>query len=154
MKKTPIAERLARNVLRRDTGCLEWQGCKDSWGYGSIGVEGKTTKTHRLSYELTRGPIPKGLRVLHTCDTPACVEPKHLFLGTDADNAEDKAKKGRTQRLIGETNPMSKLSEGDVREILWSYNRGEGFYSLCGRFGVSEPLVRGIISKKIWAHIT
>lgn len=84
-----------------NTGCLLWGGCVDKQGYGIIFLRTQlpnNVKAHRASYEIANGPIPKGLFVCHTCDTPACVNPKHLFLGTCADNMQDCSKKKRTAR--------------------------------------------------------
>ena len=67
---------------------------------------------HRVSWMLHRGEIPEGVCVLHTCDTPSCVNPDHLFLGTHKDNEQDKMRKGR--KPVGEKIPWHKLSEDDV----------------------------------------
>ena len=95
----PIATRfLSRIVKHPRPGCWLWQGFKDVHGYGVIrrgGKGGKAVLTHRYSWELHRGEIPKGLHVLHSCDVPACVNPDHLFLGTQADNMRDMRSKGR-----------------------------------------------------------
>lgn len=82
--------------VNRTEGCWLWAGSKRSeMGYGSFVVRGRSFAAHRVSWELTHGPIPPGLKVLHKCDVPACVNPDHLFLGTDKDNHQDKAAKGR-----------------------------------------------------------
>lgn len=76
------------------TNCIEWRGTK--WkGYGRITYRGSTISTHKLSWTLLRGDIPKALRVLHSCDNPSCINVNHLWLGTDQDNASDKKLKGR-----------------------------------------------------------
>jgi hypothetical protein len=96
------AERLWRRVDKSD-GCWLWTGAVESWGYGYMNNRRserppRRVRVHRLSWELANGPIPEGLWVLHTCDTPACVRPDHLFLGTVTDNNRDAARKGRYVR--------------------------------------------------------
>jgi len=75
--------------------CWEWTACKTSKGYGQIKFKGETRRAHRISWILHKGEIPKGKKVLHTCDTPSCVRINHLFLGTNAENTADMMKKGR-----------------------------------------------------------
>jgi hypothetical protein len=83
---------------------LEWQGGRDLQGYGQIFVRGQAKptrlKAHRVSYELHVGPIPDGMCVCHTCDNPPCLNPEHLWLGTNADNTRDKTEKGRHHNSV------------------------------------------------------
>lgn len=101
----PIAETLATGyVVDPETSCWIWQGTKIKAGYGVIErrVDGKrvTKLAHRISYEHHVGPIPDGMKACHTCDTPSCINPAHLWLGTQADNMMDMQAKGR-QRYGG-----------------------------------------------------
>lgn len=78
-----------------ECGCQIWTASVDRFGYGRLTVNGKTTHAHRASWECANGPIPDSLWVLHRCDTPPCINPDHLFLGTPADNVADMIRKQR-----------------------------------------------------------
>lgn len=78
--------------------CWVWKGSKAGAGYGVLGIDYKSVYAHRFSYELHFGPIPDNLCVLHKCDNPPCVNPDHLFLGTQLDNMDDRNRKGRTHK--------------------------------------------------------
>jgi HNH endonuclease len=89
-------ERFWAKVDRRDPGeCWEWKASGTLYGYGSFRREGRWVLAHRVAWELANGPIPAGLVVLHQCDNPACVNPAHLRVDTQAANMRDKVEKGR-----------------------------------------------------------
>lgn len=94
--KYTVAERLERNSIPvPHCGCKIWLNYVMKDGYGVIRIGDKTMLTHRVSWMERYGPIPEDTLVCHTCDIPSCINPDHLFLGTDKDNSDDKIKKGR-----------------------------------------------------------
>ncbi len=98
-KNKTVAERLDEYSLPVPwSGCALWMGRIDERGYGRIYVRGRNTTAHRAAWEVMRGQIPHGLCVLHKCDVKCCVNPEHLFLGTQHDNVIDMSKKGRGAR--------------------------------------------------------
>jgi hypothetical protein len=93
-KNSSIKERFFQKVNKTNS-CWLWTGALSSRGYGSFGVNGKTTAAHRYSYQMHIGEIPKGLVICHTCDTPSCVNPDHLWAGTQSENMKDMFNKNR-----------------------------------------------------------
>jgi hypothetical protein len=89
----PALERF-QSMVSVGPGCWEWVAAKDRDGYGQFKGNGHV-RAHRFSYDEFVGPIPEGLQVLHRCDNPSCVNPEHLWVGTNADNMADKCEKGR-----------------------------------------------------------
>lgn len=94
-----------------------WTARTNPKGYGYTSDNGKMRTAHRASYEIFIGPIPDGDQVLHTCDTPSCVNPKHLFLGSNQDNVDDRVAKGRSARAACERNANAKLTPEQVEAI-------------------------------------
>jgi hypothetical protein len=129
--------------------CWNWKGslCGRD-GRGRIGVEGKNLYVYRYSYILHIGPIPFGLSVIHKCDNPKCVNPKHLSVGTHSDNMLDAYKKNRKSNL-GVKNPRAKLTEEQVKEIRRRYPR-EGGVGLAKEFGLERSVPYAIYIRKIW----
>src|SRR6187455_237481 len=106
-----IENRFFTKVADKDeNGCMEWLAYRHPLGHGMFGFDGKMGYAHRFSYQLHIGKIPKGKHVLHKCDNRACVNPDHLFLGTQSDNNLDMYKKGRCRGPRGERNALAKLT--------------------------------------------
>jgi hypothetical protein len=148
--RTP-ADRFWEKVDRRGPDdCWLWTGGSHSRGYGQFGLGGRLVIASRLSYEWANGPIPDGMFVCHSCDNPPCVNPAHLWLGTPADNAADKAAKGRASSLAGASNPRAKLTDGDVRAIREDPRAPK---AIAAEYGVSDTAVRFIKEGRTWRHL-
>ena len=140
-----------KKVKVMPSGCHEWQGSLNGRGYGSLGIKYATRKAHRVAWELAYGLIPDGMSVLHTCDNRRCVNPDHLFLGTQADNMHDMKTKDRVAN--GERLPQSKLTEKDVCDIRKAHDDGESQRSIATRYGVNQSSISLIVSRKTWRRI-
>ena len=139
----PVEERFWSFVARGALDdCWEWQGGGE--GYGRFWVDGRNLGSHRFSWELANGPVPKGLLVCHTCDNPPCVNPAHLFLGTSTDNNRDRAAKGRS---AVNRPPHTKLSTEDVGKIRERYKAGGVTqYQLADEYGVTQGHISAIVN--------
>lgn len=146
-KRLSLADRLARNTVR-DGDCIVWTGYRLPRGYGTLKFDNQWKYAHRLAWEETNGPIPKGMFVCHSCDNPPCCNPQHLFLGTHADNmADQKAKK---RHGYGAQNVRAKLTEEQARFIR---AQNGPCCELAERFGVSKVTVRHIQRGYSWHHL-
>lgn len=182
MKQPPTKEYLLRHVTHEANGCWRWMGALDTDGYGSFRWRGRTIKAHRLSYELFRGEIEPGLHVCHSCDHRYCVNPEHLWLGTNQDNLTDAVMKragGDLQRryetakyvpvrvrktitarpkgvridMQGEKHPFAKLTEQQVREIRRLFAENIPLPALAEQFGVHKTCIFHIVHRYRWAHL-
>jgi hypothetical protein len=149
MPRKSIEERFW-DKINKTNSCWLWTGRPDDSGYGVIRYKGKKTKAHRLSWFLHFGHVPKNLHVLHKCDTPPCVRPDHLFLGTDLDNAQDRDKKKRRKPLQGELHGAAKLKSEDIIAIRQSTASAK---DIARQFGIDRNYVYKIIKRKHWTHI-
>ena len=132
--------------------CWEWTAACYTTGYGAFGLCGKMWKAHRFAWMMENGDIPVGLCILHKCDNPKCVNPAHLFFGSQADNMADKTQKGRG--AIGSDHGKAKLAESDALEIRKVYvESGRSQMSLAQEHGVSQQQISRIINRKQWAHL-
>jgi hypothetical protein len=137
------AERFEKRVAGRSPDeCWPWNG---GTIYGRIWVDGRSVAVHRWSYEHHHGPIPAGMVVRHACDNPPCVNPAHLLIGTQRDNAADAIERGRAKfpvSLPGERNHAAKLTDAQVAEIARRYAaRGATQAELAVEFGVAQSTI-------------
>lgn len=137
--------------------CWLWAAGKNAKGYGQVWARGKNRYVHREAYEAVSGEgSADGLLVRHKCDTPACVNPDHLEIGTHADNMRDMVERGRQARVKGAGHSGAKLTEDKVRTIRADYMRGShthGLRAFARQYGVDMSLISMIVRRKIWAHI-
>lgn len=167
----------------RQEECWEWLGTKhDKFGYGSFSIGNKDFRAHRVSYMIFNGRIPKDKLVLHACDNPGCVSPKHLYIGTYQDNANDKVNRGRSVggscRQYGKENGMfgrhhteeakekmriankgkipknAKLTIENVKEIRLLIKDGElSQIKIAKKFNVSRWTIFNIAHFKTWKDL-
>ncbi|HYF40922.1 MAG TPA: HNH endonuclease signature motif containing protein [Ramlibacter sp.] len=146
-------------------GCWEWHLHRDRKGYGRA-VDAATGEVlaHRISWIAHHGPIPKGMHVLHRCDNPPCVNPEHLFLGTNDDNAADRHAKGRSKGAAGERNGKAKLLPEHVAQIRREVAllplspsgkrlKDGALAPVAAKYGISESSIRALVAGKTWSHI-
>jgi len=154
-RQGPLKKRFWRMIIlpedRRQ--CWFWNGFKSN-GYGQIQISaGRYEKAHRVAYKLFTGPIPEGKHVLHKCDNPSCVNPKHLFLGTQSDNNADMRVKGRARYAWGERSGSAKLTWPQVQKIREQYrfySRMFGSVALGRRYGVTSTMILFIVKGDAW----
>ncbi|SRR6266851_3968953 len=136
-----------------NTGCWLWTRHLTDRGYGAQKYRMREWRAHRLMWLFTHGGLTDEQQVLHTCDTRSCVNPDHLFLGTVADNMEDRRRKGRNLLFSGENCGNHLLNEVQVREIRQRYAGGCATKSALSRsYGVSVRAVADLLSGRTWKH--
>lgn len=160
-ERRPLEERFWERVDRRgDDECWPWVGSV-SKGYGYIcrgGRNGPVVGAHSLALELSQGfPVPKGMCACHHCDNPICVNPKHLFMGTFADNMADKVAKGRQGRpknMKGEGNTRAKLTNEKVLRALSLRKSGLTYKQVAEEIGIGRSCIANVLSGLSWTHVT
>lgn len=136
--------------------CWIWKGARNGSGYGTIrdgGGRPRNVSAHRLSYRLFSGLIPDNMCVCHRCDIPLCVNPAHLFLGTNADNMRDRDAKGRcrSRGLPGEGSGMARLKNESVIKIL-SDKRTHA--AIATDYGVARSTITHVKLRRTWKHLS
>lgn len=140
--------------------CWLWSGGVSGFGYGHVSFRGLQTSAHRLSYRMHCGAVPSGMVVCHKCDNPRCVNPSHLFVGTQKDNIRDMVEKGRMwtqvrpEDSLGTKNPAAKITEADVLAIRNTYATGRVRQKdIAAQYGLDQTVVSCIVLGKSWPHV-
>lgn len=140
-------------ITADDNQCWEWLAGVDTWGYGRIRVNRRMESAHRFAWSYPNYVIPDGMKICHSCDNPKCCNPKHLFLGTNKDNMEDRNAKGRQAK--GEMMVMNKLVANQILEIRKRYIDGDvTIANLARDYGVAWQTISDVITRKTWKHIS
>lgn len=166
--RKPLEDRfLEKTTVGTLEQCWLWMATKNNKGYGLLqqqidGANGKRL-AHRIAYELFIGPIPEGMCALHRCDTPACVNPNHIFLGTMRDNIADMDAKGRRVTVVnpnnkpptfrGSAHPHAKLTEEIVLEMRSKLAAGAFVRALSREYKIDRKTIMTIRDRKGWKHI-
>lgn len=140
---------LAKTSPEPNTGCWLWTGAVTRNGYGSVTHQRRSLGAHRLAFALFAAPIPHGMSVLHHCDTPLCVNPSHLWLGSQADNLKDMVRKGRYKSVRGH----GRLTEDKVRAIRSRAASGVPQCALRREYGVCRSSISQIVNRKSWRAV-
>ena len=153
-EKPELIEKHANNYAVSSTGCWEYQGCIERKGYGTAkiqldGVAGNY-RVHRLAYFHRHKVDPKHLLVCHHCDNPSCINPDHLYIGTDADNKRDVVERGRQK---GSSNNFSRLTEENVIDIKKRIAKKEKYVSIAESYGVKYGAIADIAVGRNWKHV-
>jgi len=135
--------------------CWPWTGRKafNGFPYGIVFHDHRHNLTHRIAWTFANGPIPDGMKILHSCDNPPCCNPKHLFCGTQMDNCRDRDQKGRAYIMRGEEVHTAKATAADVAVIRTLFAAGETTTDIAFRFGFTRTLVYAICVRKTWKHL-
>lgn len=140
-----------------EDGCWIWTGGKDSGGYGlftAYGAGFRCAKAHRVSFSLSHGVnLHHHMVVMHSCDNPECVNPKHLLLGTVADNNADKARKGRTRPQYGSSNQRAIMNEQSVIDARNAVASGMSVADVARAAGVPYQAMWNAVHRRTWRHL-
>lgn len=133
--------------------CWKWLGAVNPKGYGRMSVGNLPRRAHRISWQIHFGDIPHGKLVCHRCDTPGCVNPRHLFLGTPKENSNDRDRKGRARDTRGEKSSMAVFTESQIIEMRSLYNSGVRQRDLAKMYGRPQGTINNIVRGINWKHL-
>jgi hypothetical protein len=152
---SPVTKAFLEEMAVKDgSGCWLWPRAVSKQGYGVLRIgkaAGKLWTLHRLAWTVWKGPIPKGISVLHRCDVRRCFNPDHLFLGTQQDNNKDRDSKGRV--CHGEKHANAVLTAEQVLEIRRRHKEGERKGDLGDVFGISRQGIHDVVMHRNWKHL-
>lgn len=143
-----LKQRLIQKTVINENGCWLWTGCTKQFDYGVVRAKRKNYLAHRLAYEIFKNELPGNKYVCHSCDTPRCINPDHLFLGTQTENMFDAKTKKRMKS--GEDHYSTKLSKKDVEEIRVLVGMKFSQRKLAKLFSVSQSCIGQIARKQRW----
>lgn len=149
---TKLEKRFWSKVRKADS-CWEWIASVNQDGYGSFRLGGRMDRAHRVSWMLAGNVIPPGVHVLHRCDNPKCVNPSHLFLGTNADNVADRVSKGRSSSGKAEGHGRAKLRAVDIPVIRKRLVQGDYQKDIARDYGVTQPCVGYLARGVTWRAV-
>jgi len=151
-KSRPLSERFWEKVnVRGSEECWPWLAATKQGGYGRIsGERGEPQLSHRVAYKLAVGTIPDGLVVCHRCDNPSCVNPSHLYLGTQADNLCDMRSKGRGNPPRGSRHPKARLTEELARAIR---HDPRSHRQIARELGIGKSTIGMVKAGITWTHV-
>jgi hypothetical protein len=162
LSANPTVSRFLAKVIipQNPEDCWGWKLCKDKKGYALFSIKTKSIKAHRLSYQLFNGEIPAGMCVCHSCDNPSCTNPRHLWLGTNADNLRDMIAKGRANKAKGESNGThtrrdrvprgdrhwnTKIPDAEIPDVFRLRSHGMSYEELAQIFQVTPGLIGHVL---------
>lgn len=152
MRRMALKDRIQDKVYYGLDGCWYWLGALCSKGYARINVNCKNQSASRTSYAIFKGSIGD-LLVCHHCDNRSCVNPDHLFLGTQKDNMQDMNRKQRGKTNKGSKNGRAKLTEMDVINIKSGLKESKQAKDIAKEYGVSATVIGSIKNNKLWKHV-
>jgi hypothetical protein len=156
----PIDRVMGRVNIDRETGCWNWTGSTNSAGYGVIGIGSRVDKSckivtvHRLVWQHEKGSIPESFCVCHHCDNRKCVNPEHLFLGTNQDNVDDKERKNRSNHPVGSRCAKSIFTNSDVENIVRLFSIGKSNVDIASLYRCHYHAIWNIRHGIRWGWLT
>jgi len=154
MKK--LKQILSQTLRDKETGCLLWQNGNSAFGYGTLRFDGKTRFVHRVVFALANPKADlKKYQVNHHCDNPRCVNPKHLYAGTQSQNVRDAVRRGRHKRAAvhGSQSPFAKLVERQIPAIKRRLRAGESTVKIAKDYNVHAATIWAIGKRNAWNHV-